>query len=178
MKTLPLGDAIILEVNTFVKANEPFSIHQITTNIRNKVNNGEYNIPDIIVFGMPFKYRVEHADVKSLFKTLQFHKALPELDAEPNGMYIEYTPVITKKAVSAKKAAQAPLVDTSEARRRIKNYLDSHMVSFPTMKKIQSAIKRKSQATGLACRDIYALVDMLGYTVNTSRNHISKWFVE
>lgn len=57
-------------VEGFLATDTPFSVHNLTTSIRQLVNSGAVTVPSLFVDGKDFKYEIGHDDVKFYFQEL------------------------------------------------------------------------------------------------------------
>lgn len=192
-QSVTLQTAVLIQVKEFANNNQPFSVHDVTRAIRSKTANGELEIPEVEVSGASFRFDIPHAKVKALFDELWRTGVFdPDftLNRNFNGMYFEYTPSPVGNAqasttptqtqnVSAAPVAQTPAVASaavpmSVVQSRIQDYLDNcEGRNFrPTLKQIQSAIKRDA-STGWTCEQIQDYVEHLGYDVVGNPNYVS-----
>jgi hypothetical protein len=181
-----------MQVKEFAQNNTPFSVHEITQAIRQKTAQGELEIPEVEVQGASFRFDISHPKVKALFDELWRTGVFdPDftLSRKFNGMYFEYTPasanggalagisVAPQPAASATMPVPPTLVNkaTEKVEDRVKTYLNNCVLrNFrPTLKKVQSAIKR-DVSTGWSCDALKALVQKLGYTVVDDPDSVSK----
>lgn len=184
--TLTLQTAILNQIDEFIQDRVKFSIHQITCELRQKCNSGELQIPETRSFvdDDKFEYFIKHTDVKRIFVSLWETGALTHLSRETNGMYFEYQ--LDPRFVP--QSSNTPVQDSSvsnssdntcddDIKHRIIVYLNNSVVS-PTLKQIQSGIKRKN-STGLTCAQLEIIIPTLGYTIdpssssNTSQKQVS-----
>jgi hypothetical protein len=79
-------------VEGFLATDRTFSVHEITTSIREVVNAGLVEIPSLAVSNEAFKYDISHEEVRYYFNELflgnQFSKPLTR---SFNGTYFEYS---------------------------------------------------------------------------------------
>lgn len=187
-QTVTLQTAVLMQVKEFATNNQPFSVHDITKTVRQKVNNGELEIPEVEVSGASFRFDIPHAKVKALFDELWRTGVFdPDftLNRNFNGMYYEYTPsTVTNAGTSVPSfsvsqpsitppaaktnATTGTKVGKSDVSDRVQKYLaNCRNRNFrPTLKQVQSAIKRGNESTGWSCSDLRDIItNDLGYTV-------------
>lgn len=197
LQTVTLQTAVLMQVKEFANSNKAFSVHDITREVRQKVNQGVLEIPEVEVAGASFRFDIPHAKVKALFDELWRTGVFdPDfaLNRNFNGMYFEYTPspvaaaptapapsfTVSQPPVSAPVATPSVRpalgVTRAEATKRIEQYLNNcETRQFqPTLKQVQSAIKRGDASTGWSCEDIRGIIESdMGYTVVDDPNYIS-----
>lgn len=154
MKTLTLQTAIMLEISNLLFAGAPFSAHNVTQNIRVKVDD-EYELSDVekdeefdddndewVEFTV-----IEHNQVKVIVHELHENGFIDAIKRyNPKG-YIEYVP--TAIPVSSNGTSNTvPIANVSPYYDKINDYLLNNGPA--TIKQIQSALKIK----GLLCEDI------------------------
>lgn len=197
VETLNLREAVVAQILAFVNANQPFSRYDITTALRNRVNSGNLEIPDVKTSGGSVKFWVQKTDVDSIFEDVYanpsaynvpaltftfksgqgyrtFEAASPSSPTIPTvqmastqvaGGYVSTPVSVTPPAsTSVIPPSSSPLND-SEIRRRVDTYLKRCQASgtTPTLKQIQSAIKRGNKSTGLSYGEIRNVASSLGY---------------
>ena len=203
VKSVTLQTAVLIQVKEFAQNNQKFSIHDITRTIREKTSKDELEIPEVeVVVGdhgaptPPHRFEISHAKVKSLFDELWRTGVFdPEfiLDRSFTGMYFEYTPKLVGNVLAAPcpvnvpamvvtpnypwgPAPLAPVTPMASADiARVKLYLTNCAnKSFrPTLKKIQSAIKRDGVPC-CSCGELKSYITALGYTIVDDPDAISK----
>lgn len=202
LQSVTLQTAVLLQVKEFAAATRQFSVHDITREIRNKVNSGSLEIPEVEVAGGTIRFDIPHVKVKALFDELwQSGVFSPEfsLNRHFNGVYYEYTPNPTSATVTSPapatsfSVAQTPIVaaptipaPTAVANgqsvskavvvERIKQYLTNCAGrSFrPSLKQVQSAIKRGDASTGWSCDDLSNIIENdLGFNVVADPDTVS-----
>lgn len=198
---LTLQLAVLMQVKEFVKNNQSFSIHDITSAVRSKAENGEIEIPEVETSGTSFRYNIPHLKVKSIFKDMWGSGVFdPDftLDQNFNGTYFVYTPNAVNNGVNyvPTPTPTVPIVTPpttvtnnpptslvapiqklykSEVLIRVKLYLDhcSDKNFRPTIKQVQSAIKR-DVSTGWTCEELESLIETdLGYAVVSDPDYVS-----
>lgn len=199
--SVTLQTAVLMQVQEFAKDNKTFSVHDITTAVRRKTANGELEIPEVEVAGASFRFDIPHVKVKAIFdelwRTGVFDPFLT-LARQFNGTYFEYTPTLNASAtqtqtsnvtaapanVSVIAPATAPAVvpvlnvaptNDSDVKERIRTYLNNCVTrNFrPTLKQVQSGIKRNS-STGWTCAMIGDYIEQeLGYTIVSDPDFVS-----
>jgi len=197
IQSVTLQTAVLLQVKEFANANQSFSIHDITREIRSKVNNGILEIPEVEVSGASFRFDIPHVKVKNLFEELWRNGVFDpdfSLTRQFSGMYFQYfptlvstTPVTSTPTLSVSQPAlppkiatpitsNAPTTDKTSITFRIKNYLvNCKTKNFrPTLKQVQSAIKRGNESTGWSCDAIKDIItNDLGYNVVDNPDSLS-----
>ena len=202
VQSVTLQTAVLLQATEFANNNQPFSVHDITRTLRNKVAQGELEIPETEVQGASFKFEVEHQRVKELFdelwRTGVFDSAFTLTRTfKPVEKYFEYTPtLVAGPSVPTPAVAPAPTPSVtpapmaqysvtpsvassalpSDITDRVKLYLTNCVGrNFrPTLKQVQSAIKRGDASTGTSCETLKSLVEGLGYTVVSDPDALSQ----
>jgi hypothetical protein len=187
-----------MQVKEFAQNNTPFSVHDITRSIRSKTANGELEIPEVEVTGASFRFDIPHAKVKALFDELWRTGVFDpdfSLSRQFNGMYFLYTPTAvggtsyagvsvapqpTPTPAPTPSAPVTPVVtnvnDGAAIEPRVKQYLTNCTArNFrPTLKQVQSAIKRGDVSTGWSCDDLKEMVQRFGYSVVDNPDNVSK----
>lgn len=193
--SLSLRDAVLSQIQEFINNQTPFSRYDITTALRNRCNNGELEIPEVATQGSNVKYMIMKNDVDRMFDDIYqnpsaygipslrstfkpgFAYRIFEVDSSvaPSTPATPSTPYVSSGYVSTPigspppptSAQVSPPATDSEIRRRIQTYLTRCAAggNTPSLKKIQSAIKRGNKSTGLSCNDIRNIATSLGYTV-------------
>jgi len=187
LQSVTLQTAVLMQAKEFAKNGQSFSVHDITTAIRSKVNSGELEIPEVEVAGASFRFDIPHVKVKGLFDEL-WRTGVFDTDFTLNrqftGVYYEYTPTLVNTAapvpsfaVSSTPVTSSPSTaatatstatnDLTTVMSRVEMYLDNCQARGfrPTLKQVQSAIKR-SESTGWTCHDLRNLItNDLGYAV-------------
>lgn len=197
--SITLQTAVLMQVEEFAKDNQTFSVHDITTAVRRKTANGDLEIPEVEVSGASFRFDIPHVKVKAIFDELWqtgvFDPFLT-LNRRFNGTYFEYTPTLnlpysqraniatTQPSFNVVTPATAPTVvpvlnvnptSDDDVKSRIRTYLNNCVTrNFrPTLKQVQSAIKRTS-STGWTCEKIGEFVEQdLGYTIVADPDFVS-----
>lgn len=185
--SVSLQTAVLEQVKYFANTNLTFSAHDVTRSIRTKVAKGELEIPETEVQGASFKNDIRHSTVKGIFEELWrtgvFDPFLT-LTRNFNGTYFEYKAILNSSTMfpppmsptysgpSASVNNTAPtsmfpsqmnLVinnnDDDIIKARIQTYLEncSKKNFRPTIKQVQSAIKRSS-SSGWYCDQIYEYI--------------------
>jgi hypothetical protein len=192
LQTVTLQTAVLMQVKELANNNKAFSVHDITREVRSKVNNGQLEIPEVEVSGASFRFDIPHAKVKSLFDELWRSGVFaPDfaLSRNFNGTYFEYTPTpvaLTAVAPSTPSVtiAQPAIVPPTQTATttapattvsdRINKYLGNCKARHfqPTLKHVQSAIKR-DVTTGWSCEQIQDYVEGLGYSVSVDPEVLS-----
>jgi len=204
VQSVTLQTAVLMQVKEFAQNNTPFSVHDITTAIRNKTAQGELEVPEVEVQGASFRFDVRHVKVKALFDELWRTGVFdPDftITRSPqlvNNQYFLYTPspinggvavvgisVAPQAPLTAGVPVSAPSVPTAsifrpsrkEIMTRASIYLSNCAArNFrPSLKQVQSAIKRGDASTGWSCEELQNLIETdLGYTVVDNPDNVSK----
>lgn len=192
--SVTLQTAVLMQVKEFASQSQPFSVHDVTRNLRMKTSQGELEIPEVEVSGASFRFDIPHVKVKGIFdelwRTGVFDPVLT-LNRSFNGTYFEYTPSAVNQSYAGvsvtpapatpaptpapvASAPSAPVLD-SVVRDRIQTYLQNcTSKNFrPTLRNVQSAIKRYV-STGWSCEKIQDYIEKLGYDIVPDPNAISK----
>lgn len=190
--SVTLQTAVLMLIKEFASINQTFSVHDVTRTIRAKTLQGELEIPEVEVAGASFRFDIPHVKVKGIFdelwRTGVFDPAFT-LDRKFNGNYYEYTPQSTGvvhaivptfapaapvSTVSLGVPTQNTTVSTNDMD-RIKLYLGNCAIrNFrPTIKKVQSAIKRDGVPC-CSCDDLKGYITILGYSIVDDPEAVSK----
>lgn len=192
LQSVTLQTAVLMQVKEFAAANIAFSVHDITREVRSKVNSGALEIPEVEVAGASFRFDIPHTKVKALFNELWETGVFdPDfaLDRQFNGTYFEFTPkavsatptTVPVTVNSAVNVAQPPIVppttatnqnDKTAIKARIQLYLINCAARTirPTLKQVQSAIKRGNVSTGYSCDELKDIIENdFGYSVVSSQ---------
>jgi hypothetical protein len=191
VQSVTLQTAVLMQVKEFAQNNQPFSVHDVTRAIRAKTGNGELEIPEVEVSGASFRFDIPHAKVKALFDELWRTGVFdPDfiLSRQFTGMYFEYTPTpinggmtpppsVAPTAPAPTAAVSAPSTKApGDVEERIEKYLNNCKTrNFrPTLKQVQSAIKR-DRSTGWSCERLQEYIsDDLGYSVVQDPDSVSQ----
>jgi len=190
-KAVNLKTAILMQVQEFAKQNKSFSVHDITRTLRTKTSSGELQIPEIEVKGCSIKYSISHSDVKDEFnelrKTGKFEESIT-IDRKYNGMYFDYTPTFKTPTISQGSSVtittnsypsaipSVPDFISHNNALRVQTYLGKRIGNPPTLKQVQSAIKRHD-VPGQSCSELKRYLQTLGYTLSYNPNAVSKSIV-
>jgi predicted metal-dependent hydrolase len=188
--TVTLQTAILLQIKEFATSGKTFSAHNITESLREKCNTGKMEIPEIedLSGNDSYRYNVDHKNVRNLFNEMRDNGVFDadyQITKSYNGMFFVYTatsttpvqpsnsPVPSGMIVSQTPmpAAQHFQLATAEIKRRVEQYLDNCKTrNFrPSIKHVQSAIKRGNHSTGISSSDLIDMID-LGYSVEDDIN--------
>lgn len=169
-----LKEAVVEAVKSLLAAGtKSFSAFQITTEVRNAVNEGEYSLPGLENpdTSASFKYLVKNDDVKEVIELLQNDGTLANLgldNVDYSGAYriFNFTaPATSTDTTDVADGAATPTTnddatnDDSPVAQRIKAYIAN--VGSATAKQIQSTLK----VNGVTCKDIVTLADELGFDI-------------
>lgn len=189
-QTVTLQDAVALQVKEFAANSQKFSVHDVTVAVRGKVNAGTLEIPEVEVQGSSFRFDIPHVKVKSLFEDLWRNGTFDAdftLNRAFNGTFYEYTPSLSQLSgaaptPTAQMSIAQPQINPpsasvgSSVKERIQKYLENcaNRNFQPTLKQVQSAIKRGNQSTGVSCEDLNTIItNDLGYSVTADPNYVS-----
>jgi hypothetical protein len=189
IQSFTLRDAVISQVQELINGGTPFSRYEVTKALRNRVNNGELEIPELATGGSNIKFWIKKDDVDNIFEdifrnpsnygvpplrySIQPGQAFRTFEVDSNAsQFPSPAPVSASLPAGASVTlAVSPVVTSSaslndaEIRRRIKRYLERCLATgeLTTLKKIQSAIKRGKKSTGLSYNEIRNVAASLGY---------------
>lgn len=189
-QSVTLQTAIIIVVKELSVRMSSFSATDITTAIRNKCINGELEIPELEVttfYSDDLRYDIRHSVVNGIFKDLWKTGVFnPEFilnrEISKSGEYYIYTPLqinnvtnpipvpanVICNSISALRASVDEL-SRSDATERIRKYLNNCQIRkfHPTLRQVQSAIKRNNVSTGWSCDEIGDIIcNCLGYDID------------
>jgi hypothetical protein len=204
VSSITLQSAVLMQTKEFATNNQKFSVFDITRTIREKTAAGDLEIPEVEVSGASFRFDIPHAKVKSLFDELWSTGVFDSeftLTRQFNGMYFEYTPspitvastvnyngatiqtpsIVPIVAPASPSAPVTPVSTTNalpnEIQERVETYLDNCITrNFrPTLKQVQSAIKRGEASTGFSCEMLKTFImNYLGYTIVDDPDSLSR----
>jgi len=158
-----LKEAVLDAVNT-LKSKGTFSAHDVTTQVRQSVNDGEYILPGLeAAAGSAFAYNVSHESIKEVIDSVLNDGTLANLgltNVNYDGAYRTFE--FSTATVAADATVDDSDVDESDSpvAKRIAAYLDNHG-GEATIRQIHSALK----INGLTSKDLVELTEKLGYTV-------------
>lgn len=193
--SVTLQTAILMQIREFSKQpTKPFSAHDITRAIRDKCNTGQIEIPEIedLTGADTWRFQVNHKQVRNLFNQMRDNGVFAAdytIQQEFKGVYFEYTatPVISPASQFPPPPSPSPGPTTvqavatlnqlssggatidAEIERRVRQYLDNcKSRNFrPSLKHVQSAIKRGDKSTGVSSSDLLDFIRKnLGLTVS------------
>lgn len=200
--SVTLQTAVLIAVKEFATQSRTFSIHDITKSIRAKCNSGELEIPEVeVTGGGQFRFEVEHDKVKELFLELLNTGAFDadfSLTEQFNrqGGFRTYTPSSVNGAISvaspttvnvpvatvttpaaAPVATPAPI--DSDVQDRINKYLTNcrNRNFRPSLRQVQSAIKRGERSTGYTVEALRDFISGLGYQFSVNPSSLAKYQV-
>lgn len=189
MQTQSLSNAVKDQVLEFINSGQSFSKYDITKALRQKCNDNLLEIPECLNPDSTnqFLYLIQKKDVDQIFEQLIANcslNGLPELETDfqraPNGVPYRvffvnqsasqvptgnvYASAPTLGATATKVSASA--ITNPEIIRRINLFMTrcTQRGIVPTLKQIQSAIKRK-KSTGLSYGEISQVAKSLGFNV-------------
>lgn len=181
--TIHLVTAVLLTVKEFICNNSPFSAHDVTVRLREKVNNGEINCIDLPIGTIDDTETqiVSHFEIREIVAELYENKLLDckkrYVTGDGSKNYIEYVPeVVDKAAITDSEDPDdlgmpnddlalgsdiikrlTPRLDVRDSFlvEKINNYVDNcHGRNIlPSVKRIQGALK----INGLTCKRIFDL---------------------
>ena len=196
-QSVTLQTAVLMVVKEFAQNSQTFSVHDITRSIRSKASLGDLEIPEVEVAGASFRFDIPHSKVKALFLemwnsgvfdpdftiTRNFNQSGGYFDYSPEPAGGSYAQVSTAPSATTTATTAAPTANSRASRwtdatvqRRVAAYLENCGArNFrPTLKQVQSAIKR-DVSTGWSCEDLQSLItSQLGYTVVDNPANVSK----
>ena len=167
-----LKEAVVDAVNT-LKSNGSFTAHDVTSQIRQSVNDGEYILPGLETpAGSAFAYNVKHDSVKEVIDSLLNDGTLQNLGLTNVNYADAYrtfefdtTAASTDDdggTVTSDADADAGADDTdSPVAKRIAAYIDNQG-GETTVRNLQRAL----HVNGLTSKDLVELLEKLSYTVN------------
>jgi hypothetical protein len=175
METLIIEEAVLKTVNAFLDTDKTFSIFDITQQIRQDAENGVIEIPTLRVDNQPFEFDIPHSVVKDVFLAYVAQGVFNQgLVRKWNGQYFVYQGAVNVAANNAvlpsapvSQPYTAPLSSSGSSKLpkdiviiRIGMYLKNckSRGSNPTVKQIQSAIKRGNEQVGWTCGELMPLV--------------------
>lgn len=187
-KNIRFVTAVLLAVGELRKS--PFSIHGITKKLRDEVNTGDLTISDktIETVDGASTYRINHDEVKDVFRELYTQGILQNLTERDTGRYIEYSdsqvqatfsPTVTcagqvvPAPVTTGKVTQPLVVASSTIEDKLRAYLRGRSGQSVTMKEIQSRFKGVNRT----CQDYAQILIGLGWTVKSNGPGISQHYV-
>lgn len=187
--SVTLQTAVLMQVKEFANQNQQFSVFDITRTLREKTAQGDLEIPEVEVSGASFRFDIPHAKVKALFDELWRTGVFdPDftLSRNFNGVYFEYTPSAVNQSYAGVSVTPAPATPAPtpapstpapvatnstlpvDIQSRVAVYLlNCKNRNFrPTLKQVQSAIKRGDASTGFSCDVLKSYITTsLGYSV-------------
>lgn len=198
-----LEAAVLEQVQEFCDAEQAFSAYDITLALREKVNSGKMEIPEVEDpnHSANFRYNIQHNQVRNAFQALWSDSSLPRLNRSFNGSYFVYSPQtgasqqsvvqqttpVSATPTPATTPTQLTSVNTSpvnttdtEVMRRFKVYVANCRTTGkrPTLKEVQSAVKRGSLSTGVSCEQLNNFASKLGFKVVSYSSNLSEAYVE
>ena len=190
-----LQTAVLNQVLEFAKSNTTFSLHDITRTLRDAVNTGVLEIPECEVpKNDDFTYNISHPTVKTIFFELRkndmfYYSGIAVDIPQYNGTYYEYKATVTPTQVPVVPVVvddpvvdtDATVIDTTEVddvdvetdasvENRVLTYLyncERNKVN-PTLKQVQSAIKRRWDSKTVTVSELLDVVKSSGYSVKSS----------
>jgi hypothetical protein len=187
-----LRTAIAAQVRAFAKANQMFSVFDITKAIR----NSDIELTDVKMVDGTLRYNIPHAEVKTLFLGLWDAGDLDDVNLSRrfNGTFMEYTPAMVTTDDAAQVATSAtptPSAPASSAQNpapttsnitlftedRVIRYLKNCKAKgiWPTLRQVQSAIKRNDSYPIPTCGELYNYIyNSQEYDVDTHPDCLSR----
>ena len=161
-----LKEAVLDAINT-LKSKGTFSAHDVTAQVRQSVNDGEYTLPGLeAAAGSAFAYNVSHDSVKEVIDSVLNDGTLANLgltNVNYDGAYRTFefsTTTATATATVDTADADADESDSPVAK-RIAAYIDNQG-GETTIRNLQRAL----HVNGLTSKDLVELLEKLNYTVN------------
>jgi len=198
--SVSLQTAVLMQVTEFAKNGKSFSIREVTGALREKVNNGELEIPEIEEQGPTFRFNVRHSNVRALFRDMLntgvFDQQFKLEETFPNGKFFVYVPTVTSMTSATQQTSMsaattqapaspvaAPFVKPTrdEIVKRVKLYVTHCRTrNFrPSLKKVQSAIKRRDRSTGWTCEELSDVItNDIGFNIIPDPDCVSTSQVE
>ena len=190
--SVSLQTAVLMQIQEFVNSGQEFSRYDITKALRQKCNDGLLEIPEVEdVNGGNVRYDIRKDAVDNIFEQL-WNNGLPNglppltwkwnrvlgyrvFSADVASVSVVPTPTAVPTMTQTPSVPVIPpshpsnMVTTlsdAEIRRRVQLYMQrcSTLGVTPTLKQIQSAIKR-NRSTGLSYREIANVTMSLGWKV-------------
>jgi len=179
--TVTLQTAVLLTIKEFADDGNKFSAHDITRSIRDKCNGGKLEIPEVedLSGADSFRYNVQHNKVRDLFNEMRDNGVFDAdytIHRNFNGMFFEYTasstapsqPPVPSYGGTPPPTSILPVVPLAtvfaqvdaEIKRRVTQYLQNCKTrNFrPSLKQVQSAIKRGDKSTGVSSGELEDLI--------------------
>ena len=165
-----LKEAVLDAINT-LKSKGTFSAHDVTAQVRQSVNDGEYILPGLeAAAGSAFAYNVSHDSVKEVIDSVLNDGTLANLgltNVNYDGAFRTFEFDVT----STDTVADAAVADSSDASgtddkdspvaKRIAAYI-ANQGGETTVRNLQRAL----HINGLTSKDLVELLEKLDYTVN------------
>jgi hypothetical protein len=193
-QTIKFYTAVLVTIRDLAKYQQKFSIYELTTKLRESVNNGGilFSDRDTEDVNGVNTYRVEHDDVKDIILDI-YNTQVVELIRTYNGTYYEYAvklaqlaPVstsvsqsnvvtkVTSSPTTQPAAAQANPIKVLVPNMALVDYLFGRGTgSVVTMKQVQS---RFDTVRGVSCVDYAKQVEDHGFKVDKTRSKFpSNW---
>ena len=179
MKTYnTLMEAVVAAINE-LKSAGTLSAYQVTTLIRQKCNQDEWEVSDCVSRpnNANIKFWINHDDVRRAINELYANNELDALGFTGrnfNGTYLEYSFDTAQSLVpttpttpSANPTMNVPtaVLSNPTVASKVNEYLTRNLLanSNVTLKQVQSAIK----VNGVTCEQLYDIVEVLGYTLTS-----------
>ena len=162
-----LKEAVLDAINT-LKSTGTFSAHDVTEQVRQSVNDGEYTLPGLEApVGSAFKYNVSHESVKEVIDSVLNDGTLANLgltNVNYDGAYRTFEFSTTTAAADTTTADTDADADADEndspVANRIAAYIDNQG-GETTVRNLQRAL----HVNGLTSKDLVELLEKLNYTV-------------
>lgn len=167
--TTTFENAVHTVVNDFVAANKSFSLHEVTSEVRRRVNAGEVVLSDGKPSTEGYPAQINHDEVKA---------AVANMNLDLDISYVNGYRVFSAKAPTLVTPIST-VSNTSIIVDHIKNYVNSKMSKnlSTTVKQIQSTLRRVGNVT---CEEIVDILGQNGYNVqpdSSGATHYSKYIV-
>lgn len=157
MKTETIEQSIIQSVNYFNEAKKEFSIFDITSFLRDRINDGDLEIDslpredvtdehDVVIKNTQF---LSHYFVKTIFQSL-FQAGKLDCEIFHGGKFNVYRKEHRIKILNPNAVIKGTIIDDTIPINKIEQYVRNRSSKSATIKQIQSRLKRK----GVFCVDI------------------------
>lgn len=178
MPTVSLQSAVVAVLTDFIQAQRSFSAHNVTTEIRNRVNAGTFQVEGLALMGHPsgqgqtqfIGHDLVRPIVHSEIDTLVVPGYIAATRIAPNGQgYILYEFNQATATVAAQRVRVHRTFGAHEETQTLVYIENKHADNIlPTLKAIQSRLKDVS----VTCADLAAFIQGAGYTLTPSVNNV------
>ena len=183
MKEIKLYTAVLLVIGSFTRS---FSAHEVTQEVRKRVNDGEYDLTDVDYGNVPELgingYLIEHNEVKSIIreaqeviglkshhgpnyiiysvKTDEEESSAPEKNPFTKNIVQQLSQnPFAKQPIESLKTYVAKSIIDGEVGKKVLKYVKDH--GPVTIKQIQSRLKRDGNFTCQQIQDFLVSKDLL-----------------